>query len=110
PSSPVLHSANPPPHANPPHLILTIHDSLSHKNNNSNNRESSINHIHQNSHHNNDNGNGNENSNSIIVSSREKPYEFLGSKGMEVCGSSTVDPFLWCQVVKKKIASLLWML
>ena len=49
------------------------------------------NHIHQNSHHNNDNGN--DNGNSIIVSSRENAYEFLGSKGLEVCGSSTVDPF-----------------
>ena len=85
-SSPLLPSQP----TDPPHLILTIHDSLSHNNNNGNNKESSINHIHQNSHHNNNNGKGN----SIIVSSRENQYEFLGSKGLEECGSSIVDPFL----------------
>ena len=81
-SSPLLPSQP----SDPPHLILTIHDSLSHNNNNNNNRESRVNHNRQNSHRNNGNGN-----NSI---STENPYEFLGSKGLEVCGSSTVDPFL----------------
>ncbi|KAK4578463.1 hypothetical protein RGQ29_028531 [Quercus rubra] len=82
-SSPLLPSQP----SDPPHLILTIHDSLSHNNNSSSsNRESCVNHNHQNSHHN--------NGNSIINSSTKNPYEFLGSKGLEVCGSSTVDPFL----------------
>nr|POE57480.1 isoform 2 of lysophospholipid acyltransferase lpeat2 [Quercus suber] len=77
-SSPLLPSQP----SDPPHLILTIHDSLSHNNN----RESRVNHNHQNSHRN--------NGNSSIISSTENPYEFMGSKGLEVCGSSTVDPFL----------------
>ena len=88
-SSPLLPSQP----SDPPHLILTIHDSLSHNNNNNNtnsssssNRESCVNHNHQNSHH--------KNGNNIINSSTKNPYEFLGSKGLEVCGSSTVDPFL----------------
>ena len=82
-SSPLLPSQP----SDPPHLILTIHDSLSHNNNSSSsNRESCVNHNHQKSHHN--------NGNSIINSSTKNPYEFLGSKGLEVCGSSTVDPFL----------------
>ena len=81
-SSPLLPSQP----SDPPHLILTIHDSLSHNNNNNNNRGSCVNRNRQNSHHN--------NGNSIINSSTKNPYEFLGSKGLEVCGSSTVDPFL----------------
>ena len=82
-SSPLLPSQP----SDPPHLILTIHDSLSHNNNSSSsNRESCVNHNHQNSHH--------KNGNNIINSSTKNPYEFLGSKGLEVCGSSTVDPFL----------------
>jgi lysophosphatidylcholine acyltransferase/lyso-PAF acetyltransferase len=69
-SSPLL-SSQP---SDPPHLILTVQDSDSRNQcNNNNNRN------HQNGRSSHDNG--------------KNPFEFLGSKGLDVPGPATVDPF-----------------